>query len=110
NEVDQIIAFYRRNRLGDDVLETDTRNLREPERNNHNLRFGADYAISDRTVLSAQINGYDTRWEMEALNTSLFSRNGVPDTQVIVQMGELNNWQHLGGNLRLDHTFAGDLE
>src|SRR5690606_14272102 len=28
NEVDQIIAFYRRNRLGDDVLETDTRNLR----------------------------------------------------------------------------------
>ncbi len=103
---DQVFAFYRRILLNGDQLETDTRSLRDPDTDNHNARLGVDFQLTDKTVLGLLASGYDTKWTMDAVNTSLISRNGNLDTTIIIRNHELNQWKHAGGNINLQHTFS----
>jgi hypothetical protein len=104
-EQEQLFEFYKRILLNGDVVETDTRSMRDPNRNDHNARLGLDIQLSKKTVLGGLISAYNTKWEMDAVNTSLLSRNTVPDTNVLIYNTELNQWKHLGGNLNVQHTF-----
>ncbi|MEO6131177.1 MAG: outer membrane beta-barrel family protein, partial [Saprospiraceae bacterium] len=103
---EQIFAFYRRILLNGDVLETDTKSIRDPETNNHNARIGLDYQLSAKTVLGLLVDGYDTKWTMDANNTSFISRNNHLDTSILIKNIELNQWKHIGGNINLQHTFS----
>lgn len=102
----QVFEFYRKILLNGDIVETDTRSDREPDTDNHNARLGLDYQINQKTVAGILLSGYDTKWNMDAVNTSLISRNGTPDTSITIDNVELNQWKHAGGNLNLQHTFA----
>ncbi len=103
---EQIFAFYRRILLDGDLLETDTRSIRDPDTDNHNARLGLDLQVSDKTVIGILASGYDTKWTMDAINTSLISRNHILDTTIIIRNYELNQWKHAGGNINLQHTFS----
>ncbi|MFZ1677070.1 MAG: TonB-dependent receptor [Saprospiraceae bacterium] len=103
---EQIFAFYRRIGLGGDILETDTKSVRDPGTNNHNARIGLDYQLDKKNVLGLLVDGYDTKWLMDAVNTSFISRNGHLDTSILINNHELNQWKHIGGNINLQHTFA----
>lgn len=102
----QQFDFYRRILLDGDVLETDTKSHRDPGTNNHNARLGLDYQIDKKTILGLLVDGYDTKWDMVATNTSLISRNGQLDTSILISNIELNQWRHIGGNVNLQHTFS----
>ncbi len=103
---EQIFAFYRRIGLGGDILETDTKSIRDPGTNNHNARLGFDYQLDKKNVIGVLVDGYDTKWLMDAVNTSYVSRNGQLDTSILINNHELNQWKHIGGNLNVQHTFA----
>ncbi|MEP6646209.1 MAG: outer membrane beta-barrel protein, partial [Saprospiraceae bacterium] len=103
---EQVFAFYRRILLNGDILETDTRSVRDPETNNHNARLGLDYQLDKKNVIGVLVDGYDTRWTMDAVNTSLISRNTHLDTAIMINNHELNQWKHIGGNVNFQHTFA----
>ncbi|MDQ3017415.1 MAG: TonB-dependent receptor [Bacteroidota bacterium] len=103
---EQIFAFYRRILLNGDIVETDTRSVRDPDTDNHNARVGLDLQVSDKTVVGILASAYDTKWTMDANNTSLISRNYVLDTTISISNYELNQWKHAGGNINLQHTFS----
>lgn len=103
---EQIFHFYRRIMLNADQIETDTRSLRDPDTDNHNARLGLDYQMNDKTVIGLLVSGYDTKWAMDAINTSLQTKNGIPDTNILVENYELNQWKHAGGNVNIQHTFS----
>lgn len=102
---DQLFSFYRSVMLNGEEVITDTRSDRYPVTNNHLARLGLDYQLTPKTVLGALVSGYDTKWEMDALNHSSISTGGQLDTLITIQNTELNQWKHLGGNFNIQHTF-----
>lgn len=103
---EQVFEFYRRILLNNDIVETDTKSERDPDTDNHNARIGLDYQVNPKTVFGILLSAYDTKWNMNAINTSLISRNYTLDTSIIINNKELNQWKHTGGNINLQHTFS----
>jgi hypothetical protein len=102
---EQIFSFYRRILLGGDIVETKTESVRDPDTDNHNARLGVDFQLSSKTVLGLLGTWYDTKWTMDALNTSLISRNEQLDTSILITNTELNQWKHAGGNINCSILF-----
>lgn len=103
---EQLFTFYRRVELNGALVETDTRSERDPVQRNHNARLGLDFDLGKKTVLGILASGYDNRWSMDALNRNTISSDGMLDTLLIIDNDEINHWQHVGGNINLQHTFA----
>ncbi len=103
---EQVFDFYRRIRFDGSPLETDTKSIRDPERNNHTVRLGYDYQVTPKTVIGALVSAYNTKWVMDAFNTSRISGDAIVDTNIVIDNTELNQWKHAGGNLNLQHTFS----
>jgi hypothetical protein len=105
---DQLFLFDRQVLLNGNTLRTDTRSERDPVQRNHNVSLGLDWALSKKTVLGMLLSSYDNRWSMDAVNNTTISINGTPDTLLRIVNDEINHWQHLGGNLNLQHTIRPD--
>jgi len=105
---EQLFLFDGQVLLNENTLQTDTRSKRDPVQRNHNARLGLDWTLSHKTVLGMLISGYDNRWSMDAVNNTTISINSAPDTLLRIVNDEINHWQHLGGNLNLQHTFRPD--
>ena len=105
---DQLFLFDRQVLLNGNTLRTDTRSERDPVQRNHNVSLGLDWALSKKTVLGLLLSSYDNRWSMDAVNNTTISINGTPDTLLRIVNDEINHWQHLGGNLNLQHTIRPD--
>ena len=88
------------------TTENFTETDRDPTQLNHNLRLGADFQISDKTVIGALVSAYDNKWSMYAENDSEIKKNGVVDTTVFLTNDEVNQWRHFGANLNLQHNFT----
>lgn len=89
---------------------TSTENLafsdRDAEVPSHNARLGADYQLSDRTVLGALVSGYANDFELNAQNDIRILRNGATDNSWDVHNSENNKWKHLMANLNLQHSLG----
>lgn len=92
--------------LNGQTIRTETETVRDPVQRNHNLRLGLDWNLSPKTVVGVLVSGYDNRWSMEAMNHSVLSLNGMPDSLIAIRNDEVNHWQHLGGNLNVQHTIG----
>ena len=103
---DQLFAFYREVALDGKEVTTDTKSDRYPVTNNHLARIGLDYQLTPKTVIGGLVSGYDTKWEMDALNHSSLSYDGHVDTLITIQNTELNQWKHFGSNFNVQHTFS----
>lgn len=85
------------------TIETHTRNVRDPRINLHNASFGFDYAISPKTMIGGLISGYSSRWQIDALADIQLRKSREADTLISMSNAEINHWQHLSGNLNLNH-------
>jgi outer membrane receptor protein involved in Fe transport len=91
--------------LENELHKTSANTLRDPLQQNHNGRLGIDLQLSKKTVVGALFSSYDTKWTMDAANHAMSSINAIPEQVVDIQVTELNQWRHYGGNLNLQHTF-----
>ena len=81
---------------------------RDPIQRNHNMRLGLDYQVSDKTIISALISAYDTKWTMDAVNDSQETQNGQPSSFVELVNTERNQWKNFSSNINLKHNFEED--
>lgn len=78
---------------------------RDPTQFNQNIRIGADYEVSKKTVIGGIVSGYKNVWSMTALNPIEYLTNGIPTRYELLNTQETNTWQHIMGNLNLTHQF-----
>ncbi|MBK8555244.1 MAG: TonB-dependent receptor [Lewinellaceae bacterium] len=102
----QEFAFNRSVDYEGNTTQTNTVSRRDPTRNDHNARLGMDYQVSPKTVVGVLFSGYNTNWRMKADGDSYTNINGVPDSSVVVQIKEQNQWKHFGANLNLQQEFG----
>ncbi|MEO0900034.1 MAG: outer membrane beta-barrel family protein [Bacteroidota bacterium] len=106
NGQEQRFEAYRTQNIGDQVLQVATVSDRDPTQLNHNVRFGMDYQLSKKTVIGILGAGYDTKWTMDAFNTSSLDYSSLPDTLINLDVYELNQWRHYMGNFNIQHKFS----
>jgi len=94
--------------LDNNFLTTSTVTNRDPTQRDHNARMGIDLQVSDKTVMGILLNGYDTKWTMDAFNESFDTSNGAIISYVELVNDELNHWKHFGANYNLKHNFTDD--
>jgi outer membrane receptor protein involved in Fe transport len=76
---------------------------RDPSRTVHNYRIGADYRIDKKNTIGILAGGYNSKWQMEAINNSWSYVNNQPDTAVIINNQEINHWKHWMTNFNFLH-------
>jgi len=103
---EQLFKTNRRLLLGNQEERSTTTNERDPIQRNHNIRFGLDYEISDKTVFGALISAYDNQWTMDALNTNRMFLNEKLSNVLLSDNQERNSWQNLSTNLNLKHNLS----
>ena len=92
--------------LNGETIRTLLESVRNPSaQRNHNLRLGVDLELTKKTILGVLISGYDNQYNQLGITQSTQSRNGITDTVLNIKVDEINHWQHLAGNLNLQHTF-----
>jgi outer membrane receptor protein involved in Fe transport len=101
----QNFDMYRDVTYQGNITRFTTQNNRDGAQNNQFGRIGFDYELAPGTVIGTLISGYDTRWELDALNSGVKSMAGKPDTSFQTQLNELNHWNHYGINLNFSHEF-----
>ncbi|MDT0646302.1 outer membrane beta-barrel family protein [Zunongwangia sp. F260] len=104
----QSMEFYREYIQNGDMITTETFSERDPLQRNHNLRLGMDYQVTSKTMTGFTLNGYDNRWSMDALNSSLTTVNKNPSFYVDLLNEEVNHWKHFGVNYNIKHNFTED--
>src|SRR4030095_8843027 len=72
----------------------------------HNARAGLDYQLSSHTVVGILLTSNGRWFRQSEHSAGSFYLNGKLDTLVTGANSELNNWQHYGINLNLQHDFA----
>jgi outer membrane receptor protein involved in Fe transport len=92
----------------DKLVSTYTNSDRDPLQQNHNVRIGLDYQISDKTIMGVLVNAYDNKWSMDAFNQSFDAENGIPISYVDLKNHEINHWKHFGANYNIKHNFTAD--
>jgi len=98
--------FYHRISNGGKIWESATFTARNTFQRNHNIRLGADYQLSRRSVIGVLVSGYNNKWSMDALNLGATSTNGHKDTTLEIKNIETNLWTNYGVNLNFQHTFS----
>lgn len=73
---------------------------------NHNLRLGADFQISKKTVLGALATWSQRDWMMDAFNDITISESGIPVSTQEMSIVETNIWNNYLGNINLQHKFT----
>lgn len=101
----QDMSFYRSIPFNGRQVETNNDILRLPTRNTNTARMGFDYQLDEKTTLGGLISGYKNHFMMDALANSTFSSNRRTDSLITTKLNEINLWQHIGGNLNVQHTF-----
>ena len=103
---DQLFTFHQTREVDADLLSKATLSHREPSMPRHNIRVGVDYDFTDKTVMGVLLNGYDSRWAMDALTMINLSKNGQPVSSAELLLDEVNHWKHMGVNLNLRHNYS----
>jgi hypothetical protein len=105
-EMDMPFKFEQERVVDNNLLTKSTVSNRFPERPVSNARLGLDYKVSDNTIMGLILNGYDSRWAMDALTDNISAENGVPTSFVEVDLDEVNHWKHFGSNYNIRHNFT----
>lgn len=96
---------FRGNNNGLEDISIDTEIERVSTRKALNYQAGFDYVLGKKTILSALVSGYNTRWDMTAPSSTESMYSISPDTLVTMTTIEENSWSHVMGNINLQHTF-----
>jgi hypothetical protein len=102
---DQPFNMYRESSNDTESTYSSSEAVRNTDRKAHNYQFGVDYHLSDKTILSGLVSGYDNVWQMNSLTDAYFNYSLSPDTLINIHVGETNHWKHIMGNININHTF-----
>lgn len=105
---EQLFKTSREYREDGDLLSTTSRTDREPDQQNHGLRLGMDYQISEKTIIGTILTAFDNKWQMDAFNSSFDAVNGMPTSFVELANTETNQLKHFGANFNIKHEFTKD--
>ncbi|MCF8247044.1 MAG: TonB-dependent receptor [Saprospiraceae bacterium] len=87
--------------------ETSSTSYRDPTLTiNHNLRFGADFQLSEKTIIGALATWSQRDWTMDAFNDIRVKESGVLASNQEMIIDEVNLWNNYLGNLNLQHKFT----
>ncbi len=101
---EQVLNFYRSYVRQSILTENTSENIRKPEAGYQMARLGIDIQLSPKTVIGFLTGGYNSKWQMTALNSLSIVKNNVLDTSVFIDNSELNQWKHFMGNINFSHT------
>ncbi len=102
----QIFKTSREFRQDGDLISNASVTDRDPTQRNHNVRFGADYQVSEKTIMGMIFTAYDNKWTMDALNNSVDAVNNMPVGFVELANTERNQLKHFGANYNIKHDFT----
>lgn len=103
----QVFTNYRSVEVQGIPTETNSFSDRDPTlTQNHNLRLGADFQISKKTVLGALATWSQRDWTMDAFNDINISESGIPVSTQEMTIDETNIWNNYLGNINLQHNFT----
>ncbi len=72
----------------------------------HRASAGAEFNIGQKTILGAQVSSFDNKWTMEAINDSKTDLSGTPNSAILLNDIERNQWKHMMGNVNLRRTLV----
>ena len=101
----QVISMYRMFSQGGAIKETESDSYRQPVTIFHNARLGLDYTISSKTTLGILFAGYESDWEMDAMNVIRYKADNQITNFIDQHIIETNKWNHYMGNFNLQHSF-----
>ncbi len=81
---------------------------RDPVQRNHSLRFGIDYQATEKTIVGMLMSANDSKWSMDAFNTSEQKENGIPTSFIEIMNTEINSIKNIRINMNLKHDFKKD--
>jgi hypothetical protein len=96
---------FRGNNNGFEDIGIDTNSDRFTNRKAINYQAGFDYKLSTNTIFSGLVSGYNTRWDLSAPTITEANFSISPDTLTKMTTVENKNWNHIMGNINLQHTF-----
>ena len=103
---EQIFTNERLLYFNGDQFTNMNRSDRDPTQRNHNVRFGIDFELSEKTILGVLVGGYDNKWSMEAVNNNVQGTNSLISQYVDLYLTERNQWGHQNANINLKHDFS----
>jgi hypothetical protein len=103
---DQPFNMYRESSNDSESIYSSTEAMRETNRKAHNYQLGFDYNLGKRTIVSGLVSGYDNVFQMNSLTEAHFDYSVSPDTLINININETNHWQHLMGNININHTIG----
>lgn len=105
--VDQVQEWeqFRGNNNGIEDIGIDTYTDRFSTRKSINYQAGFDYKLSTNTIFSGLVSGYTNRWNLSAPTITESNFSISPDTLTRMTTVEINKWNHIMGNINLQHTF-----
>ncbi|QYA26450.1 TonB-dependent receptor [Gramella sp. MT6] len=106
NETDQIITVSREYTEDGDSVGNSTYSDRDARQENHNIRTGLDYQLSEKTIMGILLTAYDNRWSMYAENENINTRNSEIESFIYLKNHEINHWKHFGANFNISHDFT----
>ena len=98
------LTNYRRMTSQGTTREFVTATDRYPTRYSHNARLGLDYQVEKNTIAGVLLSAYINRYDMHETVTNRNFTNGQPDTVVVTNNVEVNNWRHASANINVHHT------
>jgi hypothetical protein len=102
----QVFQNYRGIYRDNNFLETDGSSKRAPDLSNQNVRFGADFQITPKTVVGFVGTYFERYWNMDAMSNIDNKINGAIDYKVLMHTKEINRWNSTTGNVNLAHQFS----
>jgi hypothetical protein len=96
---------FRGNNNGFEDIGIDTNSDRNRTRKSINYQAGFDYKLSTNTIFSGLVSGYTNRLNLSAPTITEANFSITPDTLTKMTTVENNNWNHIMGNINLQHTF-----
>lgn len=105
--VDQVQEWesFRGNNNGFEDIGIDTYSDRFSTRKSINYQAGFDYKLSTNTIFSGLVSGYTNQWNLSAPTITEANFSISPDTLTRMTTVENNTWNHIMGNINLQHTF-----
>lgn len=98
--------FFHSSYIQNVLTENSSVTQRDPKDGQQNYRLGMDIQVTPKTIIGFLAGGYASKWDMKADNSLVISKNGVPDSSVLIANKELNQWKHYMGNVNFSHQFT----
>lgn len=103
---DQFFSNFRSVNFENQNTISEVSTERDPLQQNHNVRLGMDYNVTDNTIVGILFGAYSNRWSMDASNsgTTIVDNNLVESISLVND--EINHWRHFMSNLNIEHKLS----